>query len=83
MGYDSLVELFKNVWVNQQCVSAFWITDLTEETTTWFLRRTKEKVTGYKFTIVFAANSVPLEYAVATKQERDKVISILKGIGNE
>jgi hypothetical protein len=80
MGSDMLIELFKNVWVNNQCVSAFWINEIEEDSVSLFLRRKKVNVKGYRFTIVFAANAVPLEYAVATKAERDKVVELLNGM---
>jgi hypothetical protein len=80
MGSNDLIELFKNVWVNNQCVSAFWVNELTTESTSFFLRRKGTKVTGYRFTIVFVGNSVPLEYGVLTKAERDKVVELLNGM---
>lgn len=77
MGSDMLIELSKNVWVNNQCVSAFWIDEITEESTSLFLRRKQVKVSRYRFTIVFAGNPVPLEQSVHTELERDKIVGIL------
>lgn len=77
-----MIELLKDVWVNQKCVSAFWVSDITEEGKSFFLRRKKEKVVGFTFTVIFASSSVPLEYVVETKKERDAMITKLKGCLN-
>jgi len=77
-----MVELLKNVWVDQGCISAFWISERTEDGKTFFLRRKKEKVVGYIFTICLATCAVPLEYEVETKKERDEMMNKLKGVSH-
>lgn len=75
-----MYELYKNKWIDLSRVAIFTVSENKTSTTSLFLRRKKEKVTGYKFEIIMAGTIISFYLEVETKKERDEIIGKLTGV---